>query len=57
VLEKYLAPYLQMSEIQTVLDLSLEEVAAYAPAILTRELLKTINDDLAKVQHDSHLSD
>jgi len=47
VLERHLGTYMAMPEVQLVLDMSLEQIAAFAPTILTQQLLKAINDDLA----------
>ena len=48
VLEKHLGGHANDPEIQIVAGMTLEQLAAMAPQLLTPELLKKINDDLAK---------
>jgi beta-glucosidase len=49
VLAKYAGEYLNHPELETVLDMSLEQLAPMAGGLLTPELLKAIGDDLAKL--------
>ena len=48
VLEKHLGGHANDPEIQMISGMSLEHLATMAPQLLTPELLKKINDDLAK---------
>ncbi len=49
VLAKYLGAYMEMAQTDMVQALSLEQIAAFVPEVLTPELLKSINDDLANL--------
>jgi beta-glucosidase len=49
VLEQHAGAYLGDPQVEMVWGMSLEEIAALAPGLLTPEMLKAINDDLAKV--------
>jgi hypothetical protein len=48
VLDKYVGAHLNNPMIEMALDMSLEQIAPFAADLLTPELLKAINDDLAK---------
>jgi beta-glucosidase len=49
VLEKHIGTHLNHPMIETALDMSLEQIAPFAADLLTPDLLKAINDDLARV--------
>jgi len=49
VLDKYAGEYLNHPEIEAVWETSLEEIAQLAPGLLTPDMLRAINEDLAKV--------
>ena len=49
VLEKYVGAHLNNPQNAMAMDMSLEQIAPFAADLLTPELLKAINDDLAKV--------
>jgi beta-glucosidase len=49
VLDKYIGAHLDNPMIEQALDMSLEQIAPFAADLLTPELLKAINGDLAKV--------
>lgn len=49
VLGKYVGAYLGDPQIEMAWNMTLEEMAAFAPSILTPEVLRAINDDLAKL--------
>lgn len=49
VLEKHLSAHLNHPMIGMAMSMSLEQIASFASEVLTPELLKTINDELAQV--------
>ncbi len=48
VLEKHVGAHINNPQIEMALDMSLEQIAPFAADLLTPELLKAINDDLAR---------
>ena len=49
MLAKYFGAYLGNPQIEMAWNMTLEEIAALVPNILTPEVLRSINDDLAKL--------
>ena len=49
ILNKHLAPLLEHPQLQMALGMSLDQIAAYVPDVITPELLKAINNDLASI--------
>ena len=49
VLEKHIPEVLEAPQISMAMGMSLQQIASYAPQILTPEKLKAIDDDLADV--------
>jgi beta-glucosidase len=49
VIEKHLAPMLEHPQLAMAMQMTLEQIAQFAPNDLTPELLQAINDDLAKI--------
>ena len=49
VLEKHISQVLEAPQISMAMGMTLEQIAGFAPQILTPEKLKAINDDLAAV--------
>ena len=52
ILEKHFGDRLNAPQIGSAMEFSLEELANFVPHLLTKEKLKAIDEDLAKLRGD-----